>query len=120
VPAGTKLSAFRQDHPLAAVQRVILVDAEQRYAGIAYPADVFTVTGESRSMADIATHGGEFLTPEMNVKAALALFETGVADALAVLDDAISRKVVGLLTEAYALKRYNEELDRQRRELAGE
>ncbi len=56
----------------------------------------------------------------MSVKEALAIFESAEADALAVIDDPLSRQVVGLLTEPYALKRYNEELDRKRRELAGE
>jgi CIC family chloride channel protein len=54
------------------------------------------------------------------VKEALAAFEAAEADALAVLDGPGSRQVLGLLTEQYALRRYNEELDRRRRELAGE
>ena len=39
---------------------------------------------------------------------------------LAVVDGTDSRRVIGLLTEAYALRRYSEELDRRRRELSGE
>ncbi len=31
-----------------------------------------------------------------------------------------TRQVIGLLTEYYALRRYSEELERRRRELAGE
>ena len=42
------------------------------------------------------------------------------SDALAVVDDAESRKVIGLLTEHYALRRYSDELDRRRRDLSGE
>jgi CIC family chloride channel protein len=37
-----------------------------------------------------------------------------------VLDGAHSRRVLGVLTEQYALRRYNEELERRRRELSGE
>ncbi len=36
------------------------------------------------------------------------------------VDGAETMKVIGLLTEQYALRRYSEELDRQRRELSGE
>ena len=56
----------------------------------------------------------------MNVKEAAAAFERAEADALAVVDSAEGRKVLGLVTEAHALRRYAEELDRRRRELAGE
>jgi CIC family chloride channel protein len=61
-----------------------------------------------------------FLVPGMNVKEALAAFEAAEADALAVLDGPQTRRVLGMLTEPYALRRYNEELDRRRREVSGE
>jgi CIC family chloride channel protein len=37
-----------------------------------------------------------------------------------VVEDLKSRKVIGLLTESHTLKRYSEELDRQRRAVLGE
>jgi CIC family chloride channel protein len=54
------------------------------------------------------------------VKEALGIFLTTKADALAVLDHPASRRVVGLLSEQYALRRYGEVLERQRRDLTGE
>jgi CIC family chloride channel protein len=48
------------------------------------------------------------------------MFENAESDALAVVDSAEARHVIGLLTEQYALRRYSEELDRRRRELSGE
>ena len=56
----------------------------------------------------------------MNVKEAVAAFESAEADALVVLDSMTDRHVVGVLTEAHALRRYSEELDQRRRELMGE
>ena len=47
-------------------------------------------------------------------------FERAEADALAVVDGTASRRVLGLLTEQHALRRYAEELELRRRELAGE
>ena len=44
----------------------------------------------------------------------------GRVEALAVVEDLKSRKVIGLLTESHTLKRYSEELDRQRRAVLGE
>ncbi len=120
VQRGMSLAAFRTEVPLGAAQRVIVTDADARYAGIAYPAEAFAVTGEDRAVGDILHHGEHYLLPNMTVKQAIAVFEAAEADALAVLDGPDSRQVLGLLTEQYALRRYNEELDRKRREVSGE
>jgi len=120
VQAGLSLAAFRAEIPLGAAQRVIVTDADGRYAGIAYPPEAFMVSGEGRLVGDILHHAGHYLLPGMTVKEALAVFELAEADALAVLDGDESRLVVGLLTEQYALKRYTEALDRRRREVTGE
>ncbi len=78
------------------------------------------MTGEGRDVRDIMHHQEHYLVPQMTVKEAIAVFERAEADALAVLDGPETRRVVGLLTEQYALRRYNEELDRRRREMSGE
>jgi CIC family chloride channel protein len=59
------------------------------------------------------------LTPEMNVKEAVAIFDRTESEALAVIESAADRKVLGLLTEGYALRRYSEELDKARQGLTG-
>jgi len=120
VQVGMSLAAFRQEFPLGAAQRVIVVDSEDRYAGIAYPADAHGMPGAEGDLSTILHHAGHFLLPGMSVKEALTVFEVAEADALAVLDGEPTRQVLGLLTEQYALRRYSEELDRKRRELAGE
>jgi chloride channel protein, CIC family len=116
---GMTLAAFRTEVPLGAVPRVIVTDAEQRYAGVVYPAEVFPVTGEGRRLGDVLHHDTHFLLPGMNVKEAIAEFEDAEADALAVLDGPQTRQVLGMLTEQYALRRYSEELERRRREVSG-
>ncbi len=45
-------------------------------------------------------------------------FDHTQADELAVID--VNREVIGILSEAYATRRYAEELDKARRELTGE
>ncbi len=55
----------------------------------------------------------------MNAKDAAATFDRSESEALAVVQSADSRQVLGLLTESHTLKRYSEELDRQRRAMAG-
>ncbi|KTS31669.1 hypothetical protein NS228_22570, partial [Methylobacterium indicum] len=75
-------------------------------------------TREVGSLDEILHLRDDILTPEMNVKDALAVFERAEADALAVVAGANDRRVVGLLTEQHALRRYSEELDRTSRDLA--
>ncbi len=120
VQRGMTLTAFRQEIPLGAAQRVVVTDEAGAYAGIAYPAEAFAVTGEGRSVGDIQHHQEHFLLPGMTVKEAIEVLEKAEADALVVVDGPDTRNVLGLLTEQYALRRYNEELERRRRELAGE
>jgi chloride channel protein, CIC family len=119
VRAQSSLAAFRQDVPLGAVQRVVVTDQSGRYAGIAYPAEAASMA-EDGTVESILHLQDQFLQPGMSVKEALAAFEAAQADALVVLDGPDSRAILGLLTEQYALRRYNEELDRRRREISGE
>jgi CIC family chloride channel protein len=120
VHEGMSLAAFRLEFPLGAAQRVVVTDGEDRYAGIAYPAEAHAMPGAEGAVRNILHHEGQYLLPGMTVKQAIAAFEAAEADALAVLDGAQTRQVLGLLTEQYALRRYNEELERRRRELSGE
>ena len=120
VQRGMTLAAFRQEIPLGAAQRVVVTDENGAYAGIAYPAEAAAVTGEGRSVGAILHHQEHFLLPGMTVKEAITMLEKAEADALVVVDGPDTRNVLGLLTEQYALRRYNEELERRRRELAGE
>jgi CIC family chloride channel protein len=120
VRADTPLAVFRRDFPLGATQRVVAVDDADRYAGIVLLAEAHADTGEGAKIADILHYADAALLPQMTVKQAIGLFETAESDALAVLDGPETKRVIGLLTEQFALRRYSEELDRRRRELSGE
>jgi len=56
----------------------------------------------------------------MTIKAAVETFDEAEAEALAVVDSKVTRRVVGILTEAHALRRYSQESELRRRELFGE
>ena len=68
---------------------------------------------------DGETFSSYFLLPRTNVRTALRQFSEAEEESLPVLDNPTSRKVVGYLTEAYALRRYNQELERQRSDELG-
>jgi CIC family chloride channel protein len=120
VPRTMGLEAFKAEYPLGTASRVIVTDEDGLYAGLAYPAEAYGLGEATGRVADIIQHGDHYLLPGMTVKEAIAAFEAAEADALAVVDGAGTRKVLGLLTEQYALRRYTEELDRRRREISGE
>ena len=116
----TTLDAFRQAYPLGSATRIVAVDAQDRYAGIVWVADAHAASPEVSRVSELLRHTGSVLTPQLTVRAAATLFEQAEADALAVVDSSETLRVVGLLTEQYALRRYSEELERRRRELSGE
>jgi CIC family chloride channel protein len=120
----TMLSAFRRDFPLGSTQRVVVVDDSDRYAGIvvvpeAHAEALDEAQGTTR-VRELVRWPSDYLLPQMNAKQAAALFDGTESEALAVVDGRDTRKVIGLLTESHTLRRYSEELDKRRREMAGE
>lgn len=124
VPLDTPMASFLRAHPLGSPSRVVVVDGADRYAGIVLVPEAHaraaTDGAESARLADIARYADAFLLAEMSAKQAAEAFDRAESEALAVLDGVDSRKVIGLLTESHTLKRYSDELDRQRRAVLGE
>jgi CIC family chloride channel protein len=61
-----------------------------------------------------------FLLPNENVRTALARFDEAQTEALPVLSARADPRIIGYLTEAYALRRYTQELERRRSAELGE
>jgi CIC family chloride channel protein len=120
VRADTTIAAFRRDFPLGATTGVVAVDETGRYAGVVLLSEAHAADAEATRVVEILHNPTTMLVPQMSVKEAIATFEAAETDALAVVDSVETKKVIGLLTEAHALRRYSEELDRRRRELSGE
>jgi CIC family chloride channel protein len=123
IGAATSVGDFRKEVPLGAAQRMLLVDEQGRYAGIVLVPEAHAEKHDEDvdlPVRDIAELRRSFLLPQMNAKEAMALFDSIEAEALPVVDSRENLKVLGLLTESHTLRRYAEELDRRRRELAGE
>ncbi len=124
VSSGQKIADFMEEFPLGSTQWVVAADAAGRYAGLVSVTDAhLCVSNGEDPQAPIETilrYRDDVLLPGMNIKHAADLFERSESEALAVLDDPLHRHVVGMLTEAHVLRRYTEELEKARRELAGE
>jgi chloride channel protein, CIC family len=124
VPDDVTLADFRRSFPLGSADVVIVLDDTGRYGGIvslhrAYAFELNEATATTK-LAPLIEYKERFLSPSMNVKEAVAEFERSEAEALAVVDSATDLRVLGVLTEAHALRRYSEELDQRHRELTGE
>jgi chloride channel protein, CIC family len=117
VLVDTPLERVRRDFPLGATQRVIVTDYDGSYCGMVFVPDLHRDDGEvAESLSDLLRFTETMLTPDQNVRQAIDLFEKAECDALAVVENRSSMRVLGLLTEQHALRRYSEELDRRANE----
>ena len=117
------LANFRAQFPLGSTERVIVTDANGRYAGIVLVADAYQPRPEGESpeqtIAPLIRYRDIFLLPGLNAADAADIFRRADSEELAVLDNLGNRNVVGLLTEAHLLRRYAEELDKGLKDLTG-
>jgi CIC family chloride channel protein len=121
VQAVTTVAAFREAFPLGSPAHVIAVDSQGRYAGMVPAADAHAAEASpGRSIKEFLRSRDDVLLPGMTIKEAVLAFDRAEAEALAVVDSYPDRRVIGLLTEAYALRRYAAELERRRHELVGD
>ncbi len=121
VPAHTTVSRFRMVFPLGSTTHVVAVNEGKDYAGIVNVAEAHAVElDQSTSVRDILHYPQTTLLPAMTVKEAIATFESSEAEALAVIQSPEKPRVIGLLTESHALRRYSEGLELRRRELIGD
>jgi CIC family chloride channel protein len=113
------LSEFRRRFPLGGASRVVLLDAEGHYAGIAPTAAAY-VEGhppDARAAA-LAQNQGIALTPAMNISEVMQTFDATQTEELAVIDP--NGVVLGVLAEVYVSKRYAKELERVQEGVFGE
>ena len=117
--AGT-IAAFRDAFPVGSTTYVIAVDDDKRYAGMVRVADAHAAeVSPGEAVRDLLHYANDMLLPGMAIKDAVLAFDRAEAESLPVVDSYLDRRVVGLLTEAYALRRYSAELERRRQELVG-
>ena len=118
------LGEFRELFPLGSAQWVIATDPLGQYKGMVFAPDAYLLNAQADAgpadLGSLARLPDQYLVPQLNGKIAAQLFEQSESEALAVVDNAAHRRVIGLLTEAHLLRRYAEELDKARRELSGE
>ena len=120
VPAEMTVEEFLHSFPPGSTGQVAAVETDGRYAGMVIVAEANAVTfSNGGTVRELLRFKDDVLYPGMNVQEAVASFDRTEAEALAVIDSPASQKILGLLSEAYALRRYSAELEQHRRELVG-
>ena len=121
VLVSSTIAAFREHFPVGSSASVIAVDERGRYAGIVQVADAHAPeVSADKAVKEILRYTDGILLPGMAIKEAVLAFDRAEAEALAVVDSYADRRVIGMLTEAFALRRYAAELERRRKELVGD
>jgi CIC family chloride channel protein len=114
--ADMPLEEFRRQYPLGSKTQIVAVNTDKGYAGVIFVADAYALESNAATLRDLLRYPGATLFPGMDVQQAVTAFDAAEAESLAVIDPS-SGEVIGILTEAHALRRYTEELDRRRRDV---
>ena len=124
VKGSDTVRAFRRQVPLGGRSIVVAVDGDDRYLGMVSTAEAYAQERDdaldSAPISSLARLPDNALLPEMNVKTAMTVFERAEAESLAVVDTLEDRRVIGVLTEAFAARRYAAELDKASRGALGD
>jgi CIC family chloride channel protein len=121
VLANVTVAAFRETFPLGSPAYIIAIDERGHYVGMVAVADAHAAElSPERSIKSLLRYADGVLEPGMSIKEAVLAFDRAEAEALAVVNSYSDRRVIGLLTEAFALRRYAAELERRRNEMIGD
>ena len=119
VAASMPLREVREKYPLGSVKWIFVTQDDQFIGSIDLAAihDIKHSQDDAGLTArDVVKISGAYLLPTDNVRTALARFDEKQIETLPVLRSAADKHVIGYLTEAYTLRRYNQELERRRAE----
>ena len=123
VPAALPLAELRARFPAGQVKYLFVLDERARYAGVFDLAEAHAADLDDRlaelTAGDLAKGPMHVAAPEENIRVALSRFMTARTEVLAVISPADER-LVGYLSEAYALRRYTDALEKLRADEHGD
>jgi CIC family chloride channel protein len=117
------LASFVEKFPVGSVGFVCVVDDAGRYLGSLDPIKVnesfLAAQDKQAPIGELLTSEPVLLLPKTSLRAAIDLFNSAGAEELAVVSSRADRHLIGYLSEAVALRRYSQELERRRAEEQG-
>ncbi len=116
ISATLSLDELHRRYPAGSAKQVFVVDDEGRLSGVIDPAEThgFDDGEEPKTVGDLVSSPPAFLLPGDDLRTALNRFSETRQEMLPVIDTSEGRRVIGYLSEAYALRRYAYELERHR------
>ncbi|MGZ5792396.1 MAG: chloride channel protein, partial [Croceibacterium sp.] len=119
LPEALSVDAFRASVPLGSTSKVVVVDSDGHYRGILQTALGYSPDlDQATPIGSLAQLGEVTLDPSTDIVEMLHRFEDNAADELAVID--VERRVLGVVSENHARRRYFEEMERSQKALYGE
>ena len=117
IPASTPVPALLKAFPAGSVRHVFATGAEGALRGevdLAEAAALDMDEAGAKRAGDLAHHAMLFLMPHESIRQALQRFRDAATETLPVVNNGHERRIVGSLTEAFALRRYAQELERRK------
>ncbi len=114
--ADQSIAELKRRFPPGSTKQVFVVDGGGRLCGAIDPSDASRPEGigNQQVVADFIKSPAVFLLPGDDLRTALVRFSRTAQESLPVVDDLERRHIVGYISEAYALRRYAQELERRR------
>ena len=115
-PLKISVAEARAMFPPGAEKQFFLADENGRVASMVLTGQLYSMDVKPETPASaIAQPCRALLTAKMGVREALDAFDANECDVLPVVNTLADGRIIGLLTEAHALRRYGEELERSHR-----
>lgn len=130
IAADATIAEARLKYPPGSTNYLVAVGPGDAYAGMVSPGALYepdpaldeeaAAEPAPRTVRHLLRNPDRMLLADMSVRDTLKLFEAAESEALPVVADREGRRLVGILSEAHAIKRYSDEVSRRNRELTGE
>ena len=116
IAASLPSEELRRRFPAGSTKQVFVVDDSGKLSGIIDPAEASAPdrAGADKIVGQLVSGPTPYLLAGDNLRTALTRFSEAAQESLPVIDAVDTRRVIGYLTEAYALRRYASELERRR------
>ena len=116
IAADQPIEELRRRFPAGSTKQVFVVDGNGRLSGSIDPAELGApgLAEAGKNAGDFVSGPASFLLPGDDLRTALERFSAAAQETLPVIDDPDRRRVIGYLSEAYALRRYAHELEAHR------
>jgi len=123
VRSSESLEATKAAHPAGETGQLFVLDDDGGYRGVIDVPSLHLMKppteGAAQRVGDLLPMKQPVLARNTPIRPILQLFADSELEVLAVVDSTVTRYVLGYCTEAYVLRRYNQELERRRSEELG-